>query len=322
MIRVAVVVALIATTGRVRPQAKGNFEMDRINGNARSIGPGFFSGPFVPDPDLDLPADSTIDQQIAAGKKELAKFQQTEPTLDHDEEFAAYVKDIASRLLAAQDIRPPYPIEVHVSTGPTLNAFGGPGGQILFHSQMVDQANTEAQMVAIVAHEMSHELHDDFAFFWKAAKAGEDSYGQGGLLEQSHAIEARADREAAHMMYNARWNPKAETEMMMRIVKLYEFSVRDIGCSIRASGRRRSSRRNQQTDRDAAAERRADRRLAAIPRAEETAVGATARSSIVRLQRHPAARRSGSTESNFVTADAILADFPSSDGKRVRGESI
>ena len=99
---------------------------------------GFFSGPFVPDPDIDLPADSTIDQQIAAGQKELARFQQTEPTLDHDEEFAAYIKDIVSRLLAAQDVKPPYPIQVHVSTGPVLNAFADPGGQIVFYSQMVE----------------------------------------------------------------------------------------------------------------------------------------------------------------------------------------
>jgi predicted Zn-dependent protease len=88
---------------------------------------------------------------------------------------------------------------------------------------MVEQADTEAQMVAMVAHEMSHELHNDFAFFWKAAKSGEDSYGHRGLLEQSRAIEARADREAAHMMYNAGWDPKAESEMMTRIVKLLQI---------------------------------------------------------------------------------------------------
>ena len=67
----------------------------------------------------------------------------------------------------------------------------------------VMEADNEAQFVAILAHEMSHEIHNDYAFFWHAAKVGGDSYGRGGLLGggcavhagRSHAVaSARASR--------------------------------------------------------------------------------------------------------------------------------
>ena len=121
---------------------------------------------------------------------------------------------------------------------------------------------------------MSHELHNDFACFWKAAKAGEDSYGKGGLLEQSRAIEARADGEAAHMMYKAGWDPKAESEMMTRIVKLLRIQ-REGHRVLYSSHPEEGDRVAAITDRDAAAERRADRRFAEVSRTEEAAVGAT-----------------------------------------------
>src|SRR5260370_8983613 len=100
-------------------------------------------------------------------------------------------------------MKPAYTIEVHVSTAPVLNAYAQAGGQIVFYREIVDQADTEAQMVAIVTHEMSHYLHNDFAFFWTPAKKQQDSYGSGRLLVGSPPTQQQAQFEGPRIMSNA-----------------------------------------------------------------------------------------------------------------------
>jgi predicted Zn-dependent protease len=182
----------------------------------------YFGGPIVIDPDLDLPANPTIEQQVTAGHKQLERIKGGDPSLDSNQELVAYFNDLAKRLLAAQNIKPPYAIVVHVSTGPRLNAFATVGGQVVLYSRIFEQADNEAQLVAILGHELSHELHDDYAFFWTAARNQEDSYGPNGLLEKSREIEMRADLDATRMMYGAGWDPQEQIKMMTRLAKLWQ----------------------------------------------------------------------------------------------------
>jgi beta-barrel assembly-enhancing protease len=178
-----------------------------------------FSGPILLDPDLDLPANPTNAQLVAAGKKQIDKLGIGDQTLDHNQALNDYMNSLAQRLLKAQDTKPPYPIEIHVSTQPITNAYADAGGQIVFYANMILETDNEAQLVALLAHEISHELHDDFVLFWNAAKSGEDSYGKGGLLDQSEVIEQRADLEATKMMYAAGWDPNEQIIVMARLQK-------------------------------------------------------------------------------------------------------
>jgi predicted Zn-dependent protease len=188
----------------------------------REISPccSLFSGPIEIDPTLDMPANPTIEQQIAAGNQLLSRLQVGDQTLDHDSALNEYFNELIKRLLAAQDVKPPYPIVVHVSTEPELNAYASAGGQMVIYSRIIEESDNEAQLVAIVGHELSHEIHNDYVFFWNAAKAGQDSYGANGLLDQSRAIELRADLDAIRMMYNAGWNPDEQVKMMTRLKKM------------------------------------------------------------------------------------------------------
>lgn len=183
---------------------------------------GYYSGPIVIDPDLDLPANPSIEQQVAAGHKEIERIKDGDLNLDSNHDLVDYFNDLAKRLLAAQDLKPPYPVVIHVSTGPRLNAYASVGGQVVVYSRIFEQSDNEAQLVAILGHELAHELHDDYVFFWDAAKNQEDSYGSNGLLEKSREVEMRADLDATRMMYGAGWDPHEQIKMMTRLAKLWQ----------------------------------------------------------------------------------------------------
>jgi beta-barrel assembly-enhancing protease len=164
----------------------------------------------------DLPANATIEQQIEAGNKQVAAYKEEDLSLDQDRELCEYFGDIEAKLIKNYDKQPPYPIVVHVSTEPIVNAFAAPGGQMLVYGSIFDRVGTESELVAIIAHETAHEYNDDFMKFWRAYKEGKLVYGKTGVLEESRAFEARADEDGARMMYAAGWDPRGMVAMLNR----------------------------------------------------------------------------------------------------------
>jgi len=156
----------------------------------------------------DLPKDPT-QQQIEAGRKQIEVAREDDPGLDSNAEVHDYFNQIASKLLAASEQKPPFPIEVHVSSVPINNAEAIPGGQIILYERMFDTTDNESQLVAVIAHEIAHELHNDFMTFWRDYKENRDVDGPGGVLEQSVKVEAAADETGARLMYTAEWDPDA-----------------------------------------------------------------------------------------------------------------
>jgi predicted Zn-dependent protease len=167
----------------------------------------------------DLPADPTPEQQIEAGRKQIAVLREDDSGLDSNGEVHDYFNQIVSKLLAASDQKPPFPIEVHVSSVPIRNAFAEPGGQIVLYEKMFDDTDSEAQLVSVIAHETSHELHNDFMNVWRDYKQNVDVDGPGGVLEQSVKWEAAADEAGARLMYAAGWDPNGMVELLKRFHK-------------------------------------------------------------------------------------------------------
>lgn len=167
----------------------------------------------------DLPMNPTPQQQIEAGRKQIDVAREDDPGLDSNAEVHDYFNQIAARLLAASEQKPLFPIEVHVSSVPINNAEAIPGGQIILYERMFDTTDDESQLVAVIAHEIAHELHNDFMTLWLDYKENHDIDGPGGVLEESVKIEAAADETGARLMYGAGWDPNGMVALFRRFHK-------------------------------------------------------------------------------------------------------
>jgi beta-barrel assembly-enhancing protease len=170
----------------------------------------------------DLPENPSMEEQIYAGRKQLAAERGIDEALDSNREVFVYFNDLVARLVAGSDQKPAFPISVHVSSTPVQDAFAMPGGQIMLYEKMFDTTDNEAQLVSVIAHEVGHELHNDFMVFWRDYKHNVDVDGPGGALEQSVKLEAAADLTGARLMYDAGWDPNGMVELFQR---LHKFGV-------------------------------------------------------------------------------------------------
>ena len=182
-------------------------------------GPVYLGRMYLGSDIADLPETPTIEQQIAAGHKQVGIARGIDNGLDSNREVFDYFNEIAAKLVAASDQKPLFAIKVHVSTFPVVNAHALPGGEIVFYQNMFDTADDESQLVSVIAHEVAHELHNDFMVFWRDYKHDADIDGPGGVLEQSVKMEAAADETGARLMYAAGWDPEGMVELFKRFHK-------------------------------------------------------------------------------------------------------
>jgi predicted Zn-dependent protease len=176
-------------------------------------------GFFVLGYDLDsfLPDDPTIEQQIAAGQHQLAILKSDESSFDSNREMVEYLNAIVAKLLVTSHRNPLYPITVHFSSVPTINAQSLPGGIIVVEERMFDQTDNEAQLVGVLAHETEHELSNDFMTLWSDYKRKQKNLRSVNEIADSRHFETFADLEGARLMYEAGWDPQAMVDLYKRI---------------------------------------------------------------------------------------------------------
>lgn len=177
-----------------------------------------YLGPMFLGYDLDdLPESPTIEQQIAAGERQVAALKERDHTLDSNRELYEYFNGIAARLVEHSEQRAPFPITIHVSKYPVANAQALPGGHIVVYERIFDWFENESELVALLGHEIAHQVNNDFTAFWSAYKNERQLFGADGLLEESQEIEAKADEDAARMMYAAGWDPRGIVTFFRRM---------------------------------------------------------------------------------------------------------
>jgi beta-barrel assembly-enhancing protease len=78
--------------------------------------------------------------------------------LYHEPELENYLNRIVQNLLA-HSIAPDFKIQIKVIKDPNLNAFAYPNGVIYIHSGILARMDNEAQLAALLSHEMTHCTH-------------------------------------------------------------------------------------------------------------------------------------------------------------------
>ncbi|MES2500859.1 MAG: M48 family metalloprotease [Pseudomonadota bacterium] len=96
------------------------------------------------------------DKEIAIGKENYSPARQSQGG-DYviDPELTAYVQDIGKRLGAVSD-RPELPYEFVVLNDSVPNAWAMPGGKIAFNRGLLYELDNEAELAAVIGHEIVH----------------------------------------------------------------------------------------------------------------------------------------------------------------------
>jgi len=165
--------------------------------------------------------------------------------LYEDEEAQQHIEQIVARLVPCTQ-RPNLKYTVYLLDDDEINAFTVPGGYIFVNKGLLDDVESEAQLAGIIAHEMAHNCTYDSLDQLKRAqdmslataaavlaavltgRGDEATYGvltagqvvtRGILSKYSLVIESRADRNAAHYLMKAGYNPVGLLTFMEKLAR-------------------------------------------------------------------------------------------------------
>jgi beta-barrel assembly-enhancing protease len=88
------------------------------------------------------------------GKLAFTQYQLGTPLIE-DERAQQLLEQLTSQLTKALP-QSPYTYRFYIARDPQLNAFALPGGYIVLHSELVLQADSAAELLGVLAHEISH----------------------------------------------------------------------------------------------------------------------------------------------------------------------
>jgi len=171
----------------------------------------------------------SVEDEIALGREAQREVRKQVPEVT-DREVTEYVAGIGRRL-AARARGPKYPYSFSVANYREINAFALPGGPVWIHRGVIAAAANEAQLAAVLAHEIAHiserhaadqiskQLVANGLIGLLGAVLGNDRGAQtaqlgarilagGYLLKFSRDDEREADSEGANIMRRAGWDAR------------------------------------------------------------------------------------------------------------------
>ncbi|MEP0917422.1 M48 family metalloprotease [Leptolyngbya sp. DQ-M1] len=179
-------------------------------------------------------------QEIALGLQSRQQMAARHGGLFPEQSLQDYIDAVGERVVQRSEAaKAPYPFEFHLlRDSQTVNAFALPGGQIFITAALLGRMNSEAQLAAVLGHEVGHVVGRHGAehlakqqlgvslvnAIGVAASGGEDG-GQGAAaiaqaanqlvnLRYGRQDEAESDRLGLKFMLQAGYDPRGILELM------------------------------------------------------------------------------------------------------------
>jgi predicted Zn-dependent protease len=220
IIGVAISVAACQTVQTTQPGAVGVDRKQRM---------------MVSEEEVEKGADVAYDQELEKARKQSA--------LNTDQQMYKRVQTISQRLIPQTKFFRPdatqWQWEVNVQTSKDVNAYCMPGGKIMVYSGLIERLNaTDAEIAAVVGHEIAHALREHSrerlsrAYAEQLALAGiafATGAGEGTMalasqvsavtfqLPHSREQEAEADRIGLELMARAGYDPNAAVSLWQKM---------------------------------------------------------------------------------------------------------
>ncbi|MEX0617858.1 MAG: M48 family metalloprotease [Pseudohongiellaceae bacterium] len=187
--------------------------------------------------------------EVEIGQEEHEKILASQPVYE-DEELLAYVTEVGNRV-AATSHRPDLEYHFTIIDSPEINAFALPGGYVYVNRGLLTYMNNEAQLAAVLAHEIGHitarhsvQAHARGRFTNVAAGVGgfvtavatgsgfigsqisevASIWAQTGLSGFGRELELEADRLGAEYLYQAGYDPSAVIDVVTVLKNQEDFN--------------------------------------------------------------------------------------------------
>ena len=228
--------------------------MRMMNSKARALSPAVFFIALLLAPPLARarvelqPCKNNVppQQQIQIGDKAAGQVYRQMPILPDSSPETRYVQALGQKL-AAEAPGYKWPFNFHVVNVADINAFALPGGSIFVNLGTLQAAANEAQLAAVMAHEISHVvLQHSICNLEKERKVGlfagigqlaagillgdgagqlaQQGIGIGaslGFLKMSRGAEQQADLEGVGILYDAGYDPRAMPQFFEMLQQKY-----------------------------------------------------------------------------------------------------
>ncbi|GAB4316479.1 MAG: M48 family metallopeptidase [Candidatus Zixiibacteriota bacterium] len=176
------------------------------------------------------------EQEKSIGRQVAQEVEQTE-TILQDSLWQSYLTEVGQRIVAVSD-RPDLGYQFRVIESDQINAFAAPGGFIYFYTGILKMMDDEAELAAVMAHEISHVVGRHSVKTLQAAYGGiiliqlalgkesEELAGQVAgtvlglaLTGYGRSNELEADEFGVYYMAKAGYNPNGAIEMFTKLAE-------------------------------------------------------------------------------------------------------